>query len=922
MDKAPSTEQAIAKAYVDYDRQQAISNFKIACVLGMVLMPAGYILDRFKYPNDAITFLELRFLSSALIGCFLAVLLTPFGKRHYRAQGVTLFLIPASFIALMIYLTEGAGSPYYAGLNLVLLVLAFVLHWTFRESLVAAIFVIALYLAACVAHGRIFDSRDLTGEFVNNLYFLGLTGLIVVTGSYFHSKSRFREFALRYELNENRQILEATNQKLKELDEAKSRFFANISHELRTPLTLLIAPLESLLHRHKGALDAEARGLLLTMQSNGMRLLKLINDLLDLVRLESGVIEARPEPVDLSDFIPGLASAARQVADDKRIALETWVDPELGLVMIDRDKTEKIILNLQFNALKFTPAGGRVEIRAEKQGEELVILVKDTGMGISTKNLSNIFSRFWQADDSSRRKYQGVGIGLALVKEFTELQGGKAAVDSVEGKGTTFTVRLPYVKATAPVASASVTRRSENSVPGNQEAGVAESKTAESDATVSSQEWLSNLYRRAELFPSMTAVQDSVRRVETNRNGRKLPTLLIADDEPDMLRFIKSQLASEYNVLEAVDGQQAVDKAGQFLPDIILLDMMMPEKDGLQACREIRQRTSTQSIPVVLLTARADEEIKLAALEAGASDFLTKPFSTTELHVRIKNLVDSHQYQMKLAKQNTVLENTIDQLKETESQLVQTEKLASLGRMSAGIIHEINNPLNFATTGLFTLRNKGKHLAPEQQADYQEVLKDVEDGIKRVKNIVCDLRIFTHPDQDGRDNIALAGVVTSALRFLSGEWRDKVEIEVAIADQLTVWANQSKMIQVVTNMIQNSLDALKDKTFVDEKPKISIHGLIEDNRGILKIRDNGPGIDSAHVDKIFDPFFTTKDVGQGMGLGLSICYRIMQECDGRILVNTEKGQFCEFTLDFPLQPAASEETEGGGVHASQATAAA
>src|SRR2546430_15445865 len=166
---------------------------------------------------------------------------------------------------------------------------------------------------------------------------------------------------------------------------------------------------------------------------------------------------------------------------------------------------------------------------------------------------------------------------------------------------------------------------------------------------------------------------------------------------------------------------------------------------------------------------RSDEETKLAALSAGASDFLSKPFSTTELHVRIKNLVESHQWQMKVAKQKTVLENTIDQLKETETQLVQTEKLASLGRMSAGIIHEINNPLNFATTGLFTLRNKAKYLSPEQQGDYQEILKDVEEGIKRVKNIVSDLRSFSHPGNEGLDQVEVGEVVTSALRFLSGD---------------------------------------------------------------------------------------------------------------------------------------------------------
>jgi two-component system sensor histidine kinase PhcS len=263
--------------------------------------------------------------------------------------------------------------------------------------------------------------------------------------------------------------------------------------------------------------------------------------------------------------------------------------------------------------------------------------------------------------------------------------------------------------------------------------------------------------------------------------------------------------------------------------------------------------------------------------------------------------VQSHEFQIKVAKQNQALENTIEQLKETESQLVQTEKLASLGRMSAGIIHEINNPLNFATTGLYTLRNKGKFLAPEQQADYQEVLKDVEDGIKRVKNIVSDLRMFTHPDTESRDQVEVAEVVTSSLRFLSHEWKDKILIEQKLLEHQTVWVNKNKLIQVLVNLLQNSLDALKGKVFENDKPTIWIEGRIEPGKSILVLRDNGSGIDSKHLDKIFDPFYTTKDVGQGMGLGLSICYRIIQECDGRISVRTEPGKFCEFTLEFPAK---------------------
>ncbi|PYK57429.1 MAG: histidine kinase, partial [Verrucomicrobia bacterium] len=398
----------------------------------------------------------------------------------------------------------------------------------------------------------------------------------------------------------------------------------------------------------------------------------------------------------------------------------------------------------------------------------------------------------------------------------------------------------------------------------------------------------------------LTPVQEAVRPVET-AGARDRPSVLVADDEPDMLRFLKSQLNRHYNVIEAVDGQQAIEKAAQFIPEMILLDMMMPEKDGLQACREIRERTSTQNIPIILLTARADEETKLASLSAGANDFLSKPFSTTELHVRVKNLIESHQLQRKLARQNQVLESTIDQLKETEVQLVQAEKLASLGRMSAGIIHEINNPLNFATTGLFTLRNKHKHVAEEHRPEFAEILKDIEEGVKRVKNIVSDLRSFSHPNTEMMQEVNVAEVVTTALRFLGNELKDRVQIHQQIPEDLMIEANKNKITQVLVNLLQNASDAMKTKAYAKETetPAISIEGRLEDGRTVVAIRDNGPGIDPANVDKIFDPFFTTKDVGEGMGLGLSICYRIVEECGGRIDVRTEPGRFAEFLLVFP-----------------------
>ncbi|MDB6112562.1 MAG: Integral rane sensor hybrid histidine kinase [Pedosphaera sp.] len=896
-DPVPTDPTDLHEAFRKYESGVRIHNYRVACVLAMIFMPAGFVLDIITlrdrpaadYRHLLELFLGLRLLCSALLFFIWWFVRTPLGLKSLWALGQILPALPSFFISWMIYKTGGAQSTYYAGINLVLLGAALVLRWTLRDSVIVVLTAIGMYLIACTLKGPVPNGGQ--GVYFNNVYFLCVTGVFVIIGNLVYNGIRYREFQLRFELDQSRALLEESNEKLKELDQVKNRFFANISHELRTPLTLLLSPLETMLHSRDRQFDGATRNLFSIMQANGMRLLKLINDLLDLVRLESGRMEVKREPLEMSAFVKGIAAAAQQMADAKKLKLETAIEPGLGAVLLDRDKLEKTALNLVFNALKFTPAGGTVALRVEKKNDQLVVTVQDTGVGISAKNLPFVFDRFWQADNSSKRKYQGVGIGLSLVKELTEVQGGKVSVESEEGKGTTFTVCLPFLPAETLTVPKTDADRPDQEAPS--------AATASESGGVQSEEWLGNLYRRAALFPAIAPSEDA-EVVAVSKNGSH-PTLLVADDEPDMLRFLKSQLNSHYQVIEAVDGLQAVEKVSQFLPDIILLDMNMPEKDGLQVCRELRAQPSTQGIPIILLTARADEETKLAALSAGANDFLSKPFSTSELHVRIKNLVESHHYKEKLSKQNQTLETTIDQLKETETLLVQTEKMASLGRMSAGIIHEINNPLNYATTGLYTLRNKARFLAPEQRADYTEVLTDVEEGIKRVKNIVSGLREFTHPDTEQVHDVEVSEIVASTLKFLSNEWRDKVQIEQQLPARLVIHGNRNKLLQVFVNLFQNSLDATKAKTYTGEKPTIWIEGRVEGDKHIVIVRDNGEGIDAEAINKIFDPFFTTKDVGAGMGLGLSICYRLVQEYDGRISVRSERGKFCEFKLEFPAK---------------------
>ena len=873
----------VQDAFDAYERPIRISNYKRGCILAGIAMPLGASLDAFVYGTEMmLAWLPLRFMASAVHALlWLALKLAP-ETRYYRMIGILAMFVPVVCMSWMIRLHEGAVSPYYAGLNLVMLGAAVVMRWPLFDSVLIMLLTLLSYGLAVLLHGPVMDQ----GVFFNNIYFLVLTGVIIIAGTWQYNGVRRSEFNLRSRLDQQRDELEASYSKLKELDEAKSRFFANISHELRTPLTLMIAPLESLLHHPSASRSKEETDLLQTMHGNAMRLLKLINDLLELVRLESGTAQVRLKPVAVPDFVLGIGKAVSSVAQDKRIQLHTSVSPALDIVMTDPEKLERITLNLIFNALKFTASGGRVDFTAHDEDQWLVIRVKDTGMGIPPEQLPQIFGRFWQADTSSQRKFQGMGIGLGLVKELTEVQGGQVDVQSEVGKGTTMTVKLPL---RLPDGS----EQAESDVPDVDHDAAGHPDGMEKD-------WIAELYRRAELFPAMTSLQATLRPVETGIAQSRKPKLLIADDEPDMLRFLKGQLSANFEVLEAVDGQQAVEKAAQFLPDIILSDMMMPEKDGLQVCRELRERVSTRSIPVVLLTARADEKTKLDCLAAGASDFLPKPFSLTEIQVRLKNLVDSRLYQKELFSQKQHLEAALEQIKETESMLVQNEKLASLGRLSAGLIHEINNPLNYARQGLHLLGRAGKLLPEKEQPDFTETLKDVEEGVNRVAQIISDLRGFTRDTREQGQIFELKPVVETSLRFFSHVWKDGVQRHLEIAEGLEIRGDANQFTQVFINLVQNSLDAMETKTYGNgDQPSISVSGGRHENTVVFTLRDNGPGIPAGIRDKIFDPFFTTKDVGKGMGLGLSICNRIIAEHGGRVVVKSEPGAFTEFHIEFP-----------------------
>jgi two-component system sensor histidine kinase PhcS len=264
----------------------------------------------------------------------------------------------------------------------------------------------------------------------------------------------------------------------------------------------------------------------------------------------------------------------------------------------------------------------------------------------------------------------------------------------------------------------------------------------------------------------------------------------------------------------------------------------------------------------------------------------------------------------RLGEQNTALEKANREIVEAEAQLVQSEKMSSLGRFSAGLMHDILNPLNYSRTGLFVLRKKTRNLPPDVQAEADAVIDDIADGLGRVDDIVSSLRTFTHPGGQAAEELALADLFKIALRFVSSELKDKnVSIDVQLEPGQKVCAGRNHFILVLVNLLENSIDALAEKKFsTGDGPRIDITSRSEGERCILVFRDNGVGIPAQNLAKIFDPFFTTKDIGKGTGLGLSICFGIVRGYGGTITAASEPGQYCEFTLDLPATAEAAAKT--------------
>ncbi|GAB3702575.1 hypothetical protein GCM10027592_32130 [Spirosoma flavus] len=462
-------------------------------------------------------------------------------------------------------------------------------------------------------------------------WFLSLMIIVLGSTGFWTIRSWNRRRVLRQELA--RREFEAET--LRQMDVMKSDFFANITHEFRTPLTIILNATEQLVDT---SLDKKQQQQTNTIQRHANQLLRLITEALDISRLDAGKLNGHPQLGDPAGFIRQVVAQFDGLAEQRGITL-TWegdTSTEELLYSFDDDKWEKIAYNLLSNALKFTPEGGQVNVSGRiEDPDRFVLRVADTGIGIPAHRLAHVFDRFYQVDSGSTRAQPGTGIGLALVKELTNWLGGRVHVESEEGKGSVFTVEFPIA---APYARQPDKADIISDLDGN---------NSPIQPAPSGQPETKSPHSQNIKLKTATRNRQSAAKGDTDTNSEK-PLVLLVEDNNDLRVQMETYLSSHYRIVTARSGREGVDLAIKEVPDLIISDVMMPvqtgpEMDGFELTRTLKADDRTSHIPIVLLTARASSESRLAGLQAGADNYLSKPFSLSELTLRLNNALRTRQ---------------------------------------------------------------------------------------------------------------------------------------------------------------------------------------------------------------------------------------------------------------------------------------
>jgi adenylate cyclase len=586
----------------DYNEWRAAftaERLRVLYCLGLVANPVFIAADFLLHRSSLMSLLMVRtILEAGLLAGFL-VMIQPWAKRKPWILSLLLvlwILIGNLCIAYMTVILGGFSSQYYNGLNLVFLAAAVIVPVSWPSHLVAQVIVLAFY------YGVHFLQTPATVDVnaaIENSFFLVWTCIAVLFSVFLYERLQRAEFQARVSEHRIRQQLEASHRKLLELDRLKSEFFANISHELRTPLTLSLGAFRTLLERVS---SPDSQELIHAGLRNTTRVLYLINELLDLAKFDSGGVALRKVCLDFSALVRSVALNFDS-SQTRRVHLKGLNQPVP--MQIDPRQMKKVLYNLLSNAFKFSdPDDGQVWIRLSCKDDTVELEIEDNGIGIPPDQLEKVFDRFAQVESSATRRYEGSGIGLAVVKEVVTLHGGAITLESQLERGSTFTIRLPR---------------------GTVDGEVAPSYEEDDGMILPVQS-----DRREQGAPPTTNQQ-------AENDTRAL--VLVADDNADMRAYMERLLGTHYRLILAKDGAEAVSLSRIARPALILTDVMMPKMSGYDLLKAVRDDKDLRSTPVIFLTARAGMEARVESLEAGADDYLSKPFDEHELYARVANLI-------------------------------------------------------------------------------------------------------------------------------------------------------------------------------------------------------------------------------------------------------------------------------------------
>ena len=567
-----------------------------------------------------------------------------------------------------------------------------------------------------------------------------------------------------------------------EIDRIKTAFFSNVSHEFRTPLTLMLRPLEELKREFDAAPEAHAGSLYQRVdliQRNGLRLLKLVNTLLDFSRIEAARFQAAYEPVDLSAFTAELASVFRSAVEGAGLRLDINCRPMSELAYVDREMWEKIVLNLISNAFKFT-FEGLIEVRLRKAGAHFELTVRDTGIGIPANELPKLFERFHRVADARGRTHEGSGIGLALVQDLVRLHGGAVAAESVHGKGATFRVRIPLGNSHLPQAQIGSVRRTSTAIgaqPFIEEA----------------LRWLSDAGADGE-----HAIWNASAGAQTEGERAERPLILIVDDSADMRDYLQRLLGERYDVQVAGDGEAALAAMEKSLPDLVLSDIMMPRLDGLGLLARLRSNPRTSTLPIVLLSARAGEELRVEGLETGADDYLIKPFTARELLARIGANLETARIRRNAARAS--------EASEARLAAVLQQLPVGVGVMDQSGRMVLNNPaMQRYARGMAPLREAEHIQRWRRKASDQSPLEPSQWPVLRAlrgETVVPGVEML-FVDDDGRE--AWTSVSSAPMRDAAGEVVGVIVVVQDIEERKKAEKTQQLLVDELNHRVKNTL---------------------------------------------------------------------------------------------------------------------